>query len=309
MERPELSIVIVSYNVKDLLRSALLSVSTYLKDQAEVIVVDNNSNDGSAEMVHQSFPNVKLLKNADNTGFSDANNKGVALASASAVLLLNPDTELTDGSLRDLLKSRGAELSTGTIFAPKLLNSDKSLQKSCWKFPSAFRSVLELFYLDTLFSNGYPNDFFEKEFSPDFASGAALLFSRERYTREKGLDETLFWMEDTDLCYRFRKSGGRVVYVPAVTIIHHSGKSAAGNRRIAISNQLISKLKFFRKHKMYLSGMIAVPAIFFHILSRILLLLPLSLFAERWAVKLDAYFYTWKKYIAYLFLGNSKVTL
>src|SRR5271157_5385399 len=148
---PELSIVIVSYNVKDFLYSCIVSIRKS-KLTVEIIVVDNNSSDGSIEMVKEKFPFVKRIINTENLGFSYANNQGIALATSDNILLLNPDTELKDGSLEKMISYLQAQKEL-CIIGPKLINSDVSLQLSCLKFPNVFNIIAEVFYLHFLFSS------------------------------------------------------------------------------------------------------------------------------------------------------------
>ncbi len=304
---PELSTVIVSYNVKDFLYSCIVSIQKSTL-ATEVIVVDNNSTDGSADMIKEMFPFVKLICNKENRGFSGANNQGIAMAMSDNILLLNPDTEIKDDTLEKLISflNRQKEL---CIIGPKLANTNGSLQLSCLKFPNVFNIIAETFYLHFLFSSKeYFRNKMKNIFNTDALSGAALLFRKELVTKVGLLDENLFWMEDVDLCYRNKQVNGLNIYFPDAEIVHHSGQSAKKNYNISISNQLISKLKFFSKHKKYLSFFFSAIFIFIHIVSRIIIFGGMGLFSTISRKKCNAYAFSFVRFFTYLFNGNNSIS-
>lgn len=297
------SIVIVSYNVKDFLERCIASI-TRSSEKVEVIVVDNNSNDGSLEMLKSLYPDVRIIANEKNVGFSAANNQGIAISTGDAIFLLNPDTELVDDALSKLLLFLSQQ-KDGCVVAPRLLNSDQSLQVSVWKYPSVTYLLLELFYLHRIFGIlNYPTEKMSATFEPDAMSGAALLFNRNLLKKVDGLDPLFFWMEDIDFCYRAHKSGYKIFYYPDAEIIHYSGKSSLKNRHIAIANQLISKLKFERKHAGPITYSIALLVILLHIISRYLILIIPSFFNTTAKVKRYAYYFSLKKY--FNFIGGDR---
>ncbi|MFI5203081.1 MAG: glycosyltransferase family 2 protein [Flavobacteriales bacterium] len=298
-----ISIIIVSYNTCDILRDCLTSVYQ-TEIEAEVVVIDNNSNDGSAEMVARDFPHVKLIRNNNNPGFSAANNQGIEVTTGEYILLLNPDTILKKDSLKNLIQC--AARHPMVILGPALFNKDESLQVSAWKFPVVLNAFLELFYLHKLVGvSDYPVSSFSKEFECDFVSGAAMFFERNMLKELKGLDETLFWMEDVDFCYRAKKNGWKTVYCPASKIIHLGGQSSVKNYKKAIANQLLSRLKFFKKNHSFFAFILAALVSFFHILSRIIAFSLLFVFNQ--TPKARAYWYTMKRFFQYIFAGNTTV--
>jgi GT2 family glycosyltransferase len=281
--------------VKDFLAACIRSVQNNFSG-FEIIVVDNNSADGSAEFVKKEFPGVKVIANQDNKGFSGANNQGMVAAESENIFLLNPDTEIK-GNVLTVMMERLNSKTELAIIAPRLVNSDLSLQVSCWPFPTLFNMLLEVFYLHNLAgTGGYPAKKMKSNFNPDAVSGAAMLFSKRLINRIGGLDENLFWMEDVDFCYRAKKAGAVVEYFPEAEIVHHSGKSSGSNYRAVISNQLLSKLKYVRKHYNSFAFFIACILILFHILSRIVLLFFLSPFSSKYRKKLSAYVYLLQNY-------------
>ena len=245
----DISIIIVNYNVKDLLIQCLRSI--YATNQnaltIEVIVVDNDSKDDSVSAVVAEFPNVVLIENKFNAGFSGANNQGMTIAKGDFIFLLNPDTEILGNALVDL-KTYLDKNTTCSIVGPQLLNSDKSIQVSVWKNHKPVDLVLETFYIHKLFDLlSYPIEKLNGSFEGKTLSGAALFFRKTLITKMGMLDEKLFWMEDIDFCFRASKYGS-ISYLNTAQVIHHSGQSQKKNYNIAISNQLISKLKYYKKY-------------------------------------------------------------
>lgn len=305
---PDISIIIVSYNVKDLLIKCISSIYKFELDafSIEIIVVDNNSNDRSADEISIIFPKVKLIRNKFNAGFSTGNNQGLKMGTGKFIFLLNPDTEFRSDVLSGLTK----EISTDTniIIAPKLLNTNGSLQVSCFKFPGLLPVIAETFYLHRIFGiNNYPHKLFNDKFYPDWSSGAALFFSRNIFNRVGPLDENLFWMDDVDFCYRASKNGIRILFYPNVELFHHSGKSSQKNLSVSISNQLLSKIKYFSKHKGKDVAFLASIFILVQILSRVIIFLILSPLNNLYRVKLMAYIFAIKKYFRFVFLNDKTI--
>jgi len=293
--KPDVSIIIVSYNVKDFLSACIHSIQNNFS-KSEIIVVDNNSADGTVEAIKNKFPDVKMIANRENKGFSGANNQGMAIAQSQNIFLLNPDTEIIGNAIQKLLERLNAQGQLA-IIAPKLLNADRSLQLSCWRFPRVFKIFLELFYLHRLTASGnYSRKEMQSAFYPDAVSGAAMLFTKVLINRIGVLDENLFWMEDVDFCYRAKKAGTRVEYFPGAEVVHHIGKSSSSNYRAVIANQLLSKLKYIRKHSNRFIYFLACVLILLQIISRIILLLFLAPFASKYKAKLSSYFYLLQKY-------------
>jgi GT2 family glycosyltransferase len=301
-----ISIVIVSYNVSALLRDCIRSV--YKQNlPLELIVVDNQSTDDSVSMLRAEFPQVKLIVNDDNVGFSEANNQGMRVSSGNYILLLNPDTEIKDGTLQNML-DYAQSASNDFLLGPRLLNSDGTLQVSAWKQPSVKAMIAEAFYLHRLFGvSEYPSQKFQSAFSPGMISGAAMFFPRALFEKTKGLDPQLFWMEDADFSVRVDLLGAKLVYDPNMEVIHHSGQSSKKNLKRAIANQLLSKLKFYRKHQGATRMWLASPFCFFHIITRLIFFSLAGIFSQPHAEKAAAYGYTFRRYFQYLFTGDQRI--
>jgi hypothetical protein len=294
--------------VKELLRACIHSIYKYSAGfRVEIIVVDNASTDNSRKEITAIFPDLVWIQNDTNAGFSEANNQGMRIAKAPFIFLLNPDTEVLEQSLSTLLM--GMKKFPASIVVPQLLNTNGSLQISCWPFPRLINVIVEALFLDRLFKlNNYPIQNFDSSFQPDCASGAALLFDRKVLEATNGLDPNLFWSEDVDFCFRARQTGFVVHYLPDARIYHHSGKSSIHNLNIPISNQLLSKAKYFRKHEGILVWAISLVFILIQIILRSLVFSILSLTGSKlMRIKRNAYFFSFKRFLQYVFLNSKSI--
>ncbi|MGC9393236.1 MAG: glycosyltransferase family 2 protein [Anaerolineae bacterium] len=229
-----LSVIIVSWNVRDLLKRALTSVyaSWNGKPGLEIIVADNASHDESVAMLRATFPDVHVIANAKNRGFTGGNNQGLAAATGDFVLLLNPDTEIVEDALPRMVDYIRAHPDVG-MAGPQLLNPDGSVQSSRRHFPTLPVLFLESTWLEKLaprkllryyYAQEQPDDLIQ---NVDWITGAAMLTRREVVAQVGGMDEGFFmYSEELDWCRRIREAGWRVVYFPEARIIHHEGKSS-----------------------------------------------------------------------------------
>jgi GT2 family glycosyltransferase len=293
---PQVSVVIVSYNVRDLLFKCLETLFiNNSKVSLEVIVIENASADGSKGMIKDSYPEVILIDNAVNVGFPKANNQGFKIAKGKYILMLNPDTEFVDNAIEKLFHVMEQDSSLDLI-APKLFNSNGTLQISAWRFPTLSSVFCDLFFLNSLNKKHfYADKNLNKSFTGDSFSGAALFFKASLLKATDGLDETMFWIEDIDFCYRLSREGYKLEYRPEIVIIHHSGQSAKKNYNISLSNQIFNKIKFFRKHHSYLAFRAVQVLSFIHVIIKIFAFGLLSPFNVIYYRKLKAYLYTLPK--------------
>jgi asparagine synthase (glutamine-hydrolysing) len=244
-EEPELSIVIVNWNTRDILRDCLASIRRHMDGVSyETLVVDNASSDGSADMVATEFPEVRLLRNETNTGFGRANNQAMRAARGRWFLLLNSDTELLDSSVPELLQRVKQLPDLGAAHCKMLLPDDR-VQHSTGRFASLRLSLLEDLGLYKLLPrerradvllNGYWDH--EDERDVDWISGAFMLLPREVFEKTGGFDERLFmYGEDVEWCQRIRANGWRIRHFPQAVIRHRDHASADiryGEKRIAL---------------------------------------------------------------------------
>ncbi|NNM94601.1 MAG: glycosyltransferase family 2 protein [Bacteroidia bacterium] len=301
---PNVSIVIVSYNCRSYLLACIRSILSQKDINCEIIVADNNSSDGTVEALAAEYPSVKVIRNGSNSGFSAANNQGIAAAQSNFILLLNPDTELMqERTLCEMFSYMQANPLTG-ILAPCLLNTDGTYQNSFWHFPRVSDILLEIFYLHHKTLKTLPAE----PATIEAASGAALCFKKQLPGQIGGFDESLFWMEDVDFCYRAKKAGFNTVFHPGIKIIHHGGKSSEGQYAITIPNQVMSKLKFFKKHGSNLNYCAALCLTFIFVFSRLCVFGILSFTGKAvWRGKASAYAKTLKEFFRYLFLGRNGI--
>jgi GT2 family glycosyltransferase len=261
----DVSIIIINWNTKKLLHDCLASVYETSGDiDYEVIVVDNASVDGSAEMVKDEFPNVVLIENSENRGFAAANNQAMAVAKGRYVLLLNSDTIVLENAVANTVQFADAHSEVG-VTGCRVLNPDGSVQRTCFKFPSILNILLSSTYLYKLFPR---NKFFGREQMTwwdrsderqvDVVTGCFMLVRREAIDQVGMMDERFFmYGEETDWCYRFTKSGWKVMFAPVGQIIHFGGQSASQKPVAMIIQLRMSILKFIRKHNGWLSHLIA----------------------------------------------------
>ncbi len=230
----KLSVVIVNYNVKYFLEQCLHSVqSACLGLEAEVFVVDNNSVDGSIRMVKEKFPDVYLIENKENTGFSKANNQAIRKSKGEYVLLLNPDTIVEDDTLRKVVQFMDEHPEAGGLGVKMLDGKGKFLPESKRGLPSPSVAFFKIFGFSSLFPKSrifgkYHLGFLDKEKTHeiDVLAGAFMLL-RKSVLQEIGLLDESFFMygEDVDLSYRITKAGYKNYYYPGTRIIHYKGES------------------------------------------------------------------------------------
>jgi GT2 family glycosyltransferase len=222
----------------------------------EVIVIDNSSSDGSAAMVREEFSQVILIKNSQNRGFAAANNQGMAIAKGRYVLLLNSDTIILDNAISKMV-SFADNHSDAAVIGCRVLNPDKTLQPSCFMFPSVLNMILSTTYLYKLFPE---SKFFGRERMTwwnrnderevEVATGCFMLARKEAVNQVGGMDEQYFmYAEETDWCYRFKRAGWKMLFTPSAEIIHLGGQSSK-QRKPQMQMQLrAGVLLFIKKHK------------------------------------------------------------
>ncbi len=253
----DISIVIVSYNGREHLRRCFASLLTHPPAaEREVIVVDNDSADGSADMVASDFPDVRLLRMRRNLGFAAGANRGIREATGEAIVLLNPDSEIETDPFAPMLAYLREHDDVG-IVAPRLLNPDGSLQLSCRRFPTF---SVALFNRYSLLTRLFPRNRYSRQYllsdwqhdsvsEVDWVSGACLMVRRSLLERIGLLDEGYFmYIEDVDLCQRVHRAGAKVVYYPAVSVVHHIGKSSRTLPSRSIMARHWSMWHYYRKY-------------------------------------------------------------
>lgn len=245
----DLSVIIVNYNTKGLLQRCLQSVFSSKTDfKFEVLVSDNGSNDGSVEMVKNDFPQVKLIENHANLGFSKGNNAALPKALGRYCLLLNSDTEVTPNTFDESIKYMDTHPEVG-IMGCKVLLPNGELDKACRrKFPNPRNSFLRLFGLKK-FSDYNINAPMDQELEVDSVMGAYLLIRKSVMDKIGLLDEDFFmYGEDLDWCWRMKEAGYKVMYNPRAEIVHYKYGSAQAVPFKTIKLAHDAMKIFYRKH-------------------------------------------------------------
>ncbi len=257
----DLSIVIVSYNTRDLLAACLESV-TAAQDVAsadvlstEILVVDNASPDGSAEMVRVQYPGVCLIANAENRGFSAANNQAFARTQGRYVLMLNPDTRVRPGALQLLVRFMDHNPRAGAC-GGWLQYADGSFQHSAFSFPTLSQIALDFFPInwrltDSRLNGRYPRRWYERgtPFQVDHLLGADLLVRRQAADQIGWLDDRFFiYCEEIDWCLRIRRAGWQIWCVPEAVIVHHEAQSTRQFRDRMFVELWRARVRLFEKH-------------------------------------------------------------
>lgn len=290
------SVIIVNYNVKEYIISCIHSIYKHTKSNLkfEIIVVDNNSKDGSVKKIIDEFPEITVIRNNINAGYSTAVNQAANQCIGRYIFILNPDTLFVEDILNKLCKILDQRPSIGAI-GPRLLSSDKSIQQSTWRKPNLINTVLSLMHLEKInFKKNYGFKDFKKLTKVETISGAAIFTPKSVFDKLNGLNDSLFWMEDIDFSVRLNNLGYDVFYSPLTKIIHFSGKSSKKNYEITILNQYKSKVKFFKIHHSKFDLYTILIIIFLVLAFKLMVSLIMSPLLPSFRKKVRAYFYTLK---------------
>jgi GT2 family glycosyltransferase len=248
-----ISIILVNYNGADVLIDCLNSLERFIpKDNCEIIIVDNNSQDNSVDILNDKFPHIKLIKLPKNVGFGAGNNAGAKVAKGEFLFLLNTDTILTNNILPHLLELMSVNIDIGVI-GPKLLFPDESFQISfspeiSLKGEFAARKL----HKDAEVKNKL--DLIEQDFQDikevDIVVGAAFFIRADLFNLLGGFDEKFFmYFEESDLCKRVRNKGYEIIYTPHVSLIHIRGHSVNKiSNKMAVEYRC-SQIYYYHKHR------------------------------------------------------------
>lgn len=254
--RPDVSVVIVSYNTAAMTLRCLETLRPQLEGLGwEVWVVDNGSSDGSCAAIREAAPWVRLIASGENLGFGRANNRAMHRAGGRYLLLLNSDAFVKPGTVRALVSAADARPEVG-VLAPRLLNADGSLQRSCWRFPSPGRSWLEALAVPAWPIVGrlaavddYRRWGHDSEREVDFAIGACLLVRREVYQSLGGFDPAFFlYGEEADWIRRIADAGWSIRFTPEAEVVHVGGGSGAPQAEFVREQFFAGQERFVRKH-------------------------------------------------------------
>lgn len=260
------TIAIVNYNTKDFLDKCLSSIYRFgSKYDFEVIVVDNNSDDGSVQMVRNNYPDVKLIVNSKNIGYTAAANQSIKLTNSDFLILLNSDTVVFEGSIDRIIEYLKNNTEVGVV-GPKIIDPSGNAHLSCRRFPSfkeaAMHVLVGIFWPRNPYTRRYKMMDFDhnKEVKIDWVSGACMGL-RRRALDEVGLFDERYYMyvEDLDLCKRMWNAGWEVRYFPRATVVHYIGGSTKGTGVELFYQQQKSVFRYFLKNYGYSWRVILIP--------------------------------------------------
>jgi GT2 family glycosyltransferase len=256
-DRCDVSFIIVSWNAKNLLRECLESLKAATGGlDAEIIIVDNASTDGSVEMVRDGFKDVLLLQNNFNAGFAQANNQGIAIARGNYLCLVNSDVHVFPDSIKNILDYMKLHSDVGML-GPKALNRDGSRQTTCRTVPTLRSSFFRALALDTTFPNSslfgshfMTNWNYDETREVDILGGCFWMIRRPAI-EQVGLLDTRFFMygEDMDFCRRFHSAGWKVIFHPGAQITHYGGGSSANAPARFWVEMQRANLQYWIKHR------------------------------------------------------------
>lgn len=310
MSKIDVSICIVSWNTRNILRNCIESIYDKTKGISyEIIVVDNNSHDDTCKMVKEEFPQCRLIENKDNLGFVKANNIAIKQAKGRYILFLNPDTELKTKAIEGMARFLDRETEYGAVGC-KLIYPDGSIQHVCARtFPTPFNQFCLLVMLDRLFPHSKRFSTVEMRYwdhknsrDIDCLSGACILVRREIIDRLSGFDEKIFmYAEDVDLCFRIKRKGWKIYYLSNEEIVHYSGASSKQHQKKFFSSimQRESNLYFLNKHFGTATARKYLIAILIGSLVRLFVIIvscPFALLSKR--VRKVLALYSFKKYLS-----------
>lgn len=257
----DLSVVIVSYNVRELLARCVQSVLEETRRNhnkqvtLELFVIDNASTDGSAAMVREQFQSVCLIENSENRGFASANNQAFGRTSGRYVLMLNPDTEVQSGAFETMVGFLDKQPRAGAC-GGMLLYGNQSLQHSAFHFPSLAQIWFDFFpyparFLESRLNGRYPRTKYARgePFQIDHPLGADMLVRRSAADQVGWLDDEFFiYCEEVDWCIRLKRAGWQVWCIPQAKIVHHEAQSTRQFRDRMFVELWRARVRLFNKH-------------------------------------------------------------
>jgi O-antigen biosynthesis protein len=269
----ELSVIIVSFNVRDYLKQCLFSVQKAARDiKHEIFVVDNSSEDGSADMIRDDFPEIKLIRNKTNAGFSTANNQAIRESAGKFVLLLNPDTIIGTDTLTKCIGFMKEHKDAGALGVRMVDGNGDFLPESKRALPTFRTALFKITGLSSLFPrSGLINKYYLPDIGTseiariDVLAGAFMFIRRNALLRTGSLDEDYFmYGEDIELSYKLLSAGYHNYYFPEASIIHFKGKSTSKDSYDDLHHFYRAMRIYARKRQkeaFYLSYFIIIPAV------------------------------------------------
>jgi GT2 family glycosyltransferase len=253
---PTISVIIVSWNAKKYLEECLQSIAVSFEAyDAEIIVVDNASTDGSSELIMHNFPNVRLICNTENLGFAKANNIGINHSQGDYLFLINSDVVVYPNCISLMVDYMEKHTETG-LLGPRIIGIDGNVQRSCMGYPSLWNIFCRAVFLDSIFPriklfNGFMLNHWAHDSikEVDVINGCFWLVRRKAVKQIGLLDEEFFiYAEDMDWCKRFNSAGWKVVYFPLAISLHYGGASSSNAPVRFYVEMQIANLQYWYKH-------------------------------------------------------------
>lgn len=302
IDRPIVSIIVVSYNTAAMTIACLRSIlAETVQNSFEILVVDNASTDGSADQIARDLPQVALIRSAENIGFARANNLAAQNAKGQFLLLLNPDTVIIDSAIDRLLRFAESTPDAGiwggrTVFSNRELNPS-----SCWAFMSLWSLFAQAIGLTSLFRNspianpeGYGGWRRDTVRNVDIVTGCFLLIDHSLWKRLGGFDGNFFmYAEEADLCFRAKKLGALPIISPDAVIIHYGGASEpilSGKMQRLLSG----KAHFLKKHWREPAQSMGIALLKLLVFVRCSAFLSLSVFSARFRTRAKEWGTVWQ---------------
>ena len=249
----DISFIIINWNTRDLLVDCLNSIEKHVKGYSfETFVVDNNSSDGSADLVEKLFHNrVNLIRNSENMGFARANNQAIKSAKGRYVILLNSDTVLNKRTVSGLVTFLDSH-SDAAMAGPRMIDENGKLQNSYDNFPALITELLNKSILRILFPGKFAGKSLKTDlpFEVDSLIGACIAI-RSEAIKEVGMfdEDYFFFLEETDWCFRMRRAGWKIFHQPEIDIIHLQGQSKKMRPALSWIEYYRSLYKYFKKNR------------------------------------------------------------
>ncbi len=294
------SIIIVNYNGDKLLDDCLSSIELFTTGiNYEIIIVDNNSTQGNVDTIVRKYKNTFLVKNDKNEGFSKANNIGLKYANGSYILFLNNDTIFLENSINKIIQFINKNDLGECIIGCKLFHKDNSEQLSVVDFFNLWNLIGENFFLYLIFKKSKLFNRFHFHYKQitepieaDFMRGAFLICTASLVKKLDGFDQRFFFYgEETDLCYRAKKVGAKILFYPFTSIIHIGGATTSKNNWFKFKNANIAKIQFFQKHFSGIKFFLSILIHYFGIMLRIPIYFIMGIFKFDTLTFLKSFYY------------------
>ena len=275
----KVSILIVTYQSEDEILDCIKSIYQNInKIVFEIIIIDNASTDKTIKIIKDNFPEITIIENEQNRGFSYANNLGAKIAKGEFLFFINPDSLVIENTIGKLMSIYDMDEKNG-IIAPKIKNINGSIQPPALKIPNILTTLFEVFGLYLFLPNtilGYRSrSNIVMDIEVGWVTGACFIIKRQDYDFLKGFDDNYFlYLEDADLCIRMNNYlGKKIIYTPQTSVVHFKAKSSKSDSYVSKLSSYKSKLYYHKKHNGYFTYLALFPLLYLSILLKFISLI------------------------------------